>query len=68
MCDFGTSKNTINTSLNTNAKGGTINWTAPEVLLLDDNGEYVQSANSQSDVWSFGMVLFELFSRTVTKI
>ncbi|KAI6044496.1 kinase-like domain-containing protein [Pisolithus marmoratus] len=39
--------------------GGTLRWTAPEILL--DEGE----KSAAADIWSFGMTLLELFMREV---
>ncbi|KAI5993357.1 kinase-like domain-containing protein [Pisolithus marmoratus] len=39
--------------------GGTLRWTAPEILL--DEGE----KSAAADIWSFGMTLLELFTRKV---
>ncbi|KAL4078967.1 kinase-like domain-containing protein [Scleroderma yunnanense] len=38
--------------------GGTLNWAAPELL---DSGH----ASTESDVWAFGMIALELFTRRI---
>eukprot|EP01094_Clydonella_sp_ATCC50884_P023277 TRINITY_DN5531_c0_g1_i1.p1 TRINITY_DN5531_c0_g1~~TRINITY_DN5531_c0_g1_i1.p1 ORF type:complete len:829 (-),score=238.19 TRINITY_DN5531_c0_g1_i1:264-2750(-) len=52
VADFGLSKATSGKSLN--SKVGSLNWAAPEILLRR------AAYTPQSDVYSFGMVLYEL--------
>ena len=56
LCDFGLSKTTSGSSLNSCI--GSLNWCAPEVLLK--NEPFGRSA----DVFSFGMILLELYTHT----
>jgi serine/threonine protein kinase len=59
ICDFGVSqtKETLSSSLHTQI--GTFNWMAPEMMI--ENVNY----NEKVDVWSFGMVLYELTTNTI---
>jgi serine/threonine protein kinase len=58
ICDFGVSqtKGTLTSALH--SKVGTYNWMAPEVM---ENAKYTEKV----DVWSFGMVLYELATNTI---
>ncbi|KAK9832796.1 hypothetical protein WJX81_001956 [Elliptochloris bilobata] len=55
VCDFGLSKQRLSTWLSTKSQAGTPEWTAPEVLRS-------QSFNEKSDVYSYGVILWELFT------
>jgi tRNA A-37 threonylcarbamoyl transferase component Bud32 len=59
ICDFGISqtKGTLTSALHT--KAGTYNWMAPE--MMESNSSYTEKV----DVWSFGMVLYELATNTI---
>jgi len=66
ISDFGTSKSTTNTSLNTGATGaGTLNWNAPELLAMDDEGDFINCADARSDIWALGLMIFEVSSRSL---
>ena len=54
VCDFGLSRLKANDSMTGNC--GTVQWMAPEVL---SNMSY----NEKADVYSFGIILWELLSR-----
>ena len=59
VCDFGLSQVQKNKELMMRDSGGargTINWMAPEVLSLEE-------FNEKSDVWGFGVVMWELITR-----
>jgi len=58
ICDYGISKIVSTLDPTSNAFVGTPNWMAPEVI---NNLEY----DSKVDIYSFGMVLFELCTKTV---
>jgi len=55
LLDFGISRQT---TLNSRTLGGTLNWTAPEILL---DGNLLPSASS--DVFSFGHIFFFVLTR-----
>ncbi|KAK9918746.1 hypothetical protein WJX75_006516 [Coccomyxa subellipsoidea] len=58
VCDFGLSRVRRSTWLSSKSQAGTPEWTAPEVLRS-------QSYNEKSDVYSYGVVLWELFTGQV---
>jgi serine/threonine protein kinase len=53
VCDFGLSRVRRSTWLSSKSQAGTPEWTAPEVLRS-------QSYNEKSDVYSYGVILWEL--------
>lgn len=53
MCDFGLARCKHATFLSTSSRGGTPQWSAPEVLRAE-------AADEKADVYSFGVVLYEL--------
>jgi len=53
VCDFGLSRVKRNTYLSSKTNAGTPEWMAPEVLRNEDSDE-------KADVWSFGVILWEL--------
>ena len=59
VCDFGLSRQRRKTMLSARGPGaiGTAEWTAPEVLRG-------LPFNEQSDSYSYGVVLFELYTQT----
>ncbi|KAK9815543.1 hypothetical protein WJX72_005453 [[Myrmecia] bisecta] len=58
VCDFGLSRVRQSTFLSSKSQAGTPEWMAPEVLRN-------QMVNEKSDVFSFGVILWELFSGQV---
>jgi tRNA A-37 threonylcarbamoyl transferase component Bud32 len=58
VCDFGLSRMKLAAKLSVGSKMGTPEWTAPEVLQSSANSE-------KSDVYSYGVVLWEIFTRKV---
>lgn len=48
----------VDISFESSLKLGSILWMAPEVIRMQDENPY----SFQSDVYAFGIVLFELFS------
>ena len=62
--DFGltniTSSASISIALSTPSTGGTYRWMAPELLKSDDPGGVPQKSSKESDVYSFGMVAYEV--------
>jgi mitogen-activated protein kinase kinase kinase 1 len=61
--DFDTAK-IISTS-NPKTLCGTKNYMAPEISRLDNAGVRLQVYTTKADVWSFGMVLYELMTLTM---
>ena len=61
MSDFGLAASARNTNSFQSSKTGigTLNWTAPEVFAR----HYKQ--RPESDIWSFGMIVYEVVTRTV---
>ncbi|KAJ0101955.1 hypothetical protein Patl1_05946 [Pistacia atlantica] len=55
VCDFGLSRSKANTYLSSKTAAGTPEWMAPEVLREE-------RSNEKSDVFSFGVVLWELIT------
>ena len=53
VCDFGLSRMKRNTYLSSKTNAGTPEWMAPEVLRNEASDE-------KADVWSFGVILWEL--------
>lgn len=58
-CDFGLATLKQNATATTKGRKGTMNWMAPELFQRNP------SVLKESDIWSFGMVLFELAAREV---
>ncbi|KAF7638530.1 hypothetical protein Mgra_00001904 [Meloidogyne graminicola] len=58
ICDFGTSKDLTN-SWTAPSWGGTAAWMSPEIISQREG------ITTATDVWSFAVVLWELFSRQV---
>lgn len=58
LCDFGTALE-LTSSVSTN-KAGTCRWMPPEII-----GEDRAKINKQCDLYSYGMILFELFAHEV---
>ena len=57
VADFGTSRALKGEFLSTKKDGGTPHWMSPEALKGG------QQITEKTDVWSFGMVLFEIVTR-----
>ncbi|GAY52658.1 hypothetical protein CUMW_143580 [Citrus unshiu] len=55
VCDFGLSRSKPNTYISSKTAAGTPEWMAPEVLREDPS-------NEKSDVFSFGVILWELIT------
>ncbi|GAB2229600.1 hypothetical protein Drorol1_Dr00013847 [Drosera rotundifolia] len=53
VCDFGLSRLKVNTFLSSKSSAGTPEWMAPEVLKSEES-------NEKSDIYSFGVILWEL--------
>ena len=47
-------------ALSTPSTGGTCRWMAPELLKSDDADGVSQKPSKESDVYSFGMVAYEV--------
>lgn len=47
-------------ALSTPSTGGTCRWMAPELLKSDDADGVRQKPSKESDVYSFGMVTYEV--------
>lgn len=65
LIDFGISKVTINNRNSRTISKGTMNYLAPECLVISElsyNEEIVSIIDSKVDVWSFGCLLSYLFS------
>ncbi|XP_033124928.1 mitogen-activated protein kinase kinase kinase 12-like [Anneissia japonica] len=60
LTDFGISKITNDITSTTHNIGGTILWMAPEVMDENDKIDYFRS-----DIYSLGIVLWELYHRTM---
>ncbi|MED6159529.1 hypothetical protein PIB30_043101 [Stylosanthes scabra] len=58
VCDFGLSRMKHHTFLSSNSYAGTAEWMAPEVLRNE-------LANEKCDVYSFGVILWELASTMI---
>ncbi|XVF48661.1 hypothetical protein PTKIN_Ptkin03bG0207900 [Pterospermum kingtungense] len=58
VCDFGVSRMKHHTFLSSKSTAGTPEWMAPEVLRNEP-------ANEKCDVYSFGVILWELLTLTV---
>lgn len=58
LCDFGMARTKEHTNIHTHHIAGSPGWMAPEVLRGDD-------FNDRSDVFSYGVVLWELLMRRV---
>lgn len=62
LADFGLSHVALSTGLiTTRISQGTMRWTAPE-LLADESEDYIPPTEN-SDVWSLGCLLYEIFTR-----
>eukprot|EP00916_Digyalum_oweni_P023936 GHVL01039629.1.p1 GENE.GHVL01039629.1~~GHVL01039629.1.p1 ORF type:complete len:371 (-),score=59.59 GHVL01039629.1:43-1155(-) len=61
LSDFGTSE-LLNEKRGVNRQGytGTVEYTAPELLQVDDSGRYRDDYDTRSDMWSLGVLLFSL--------
>ncbi|XP_075516801.1 putative serine/threonine-protein kinase SIS8 [Primulina tabacum] len=55
VCDFGLSRMKHNTYLSSRSTAGTAEWMAPEILRNEPS-------NEKCDVYSFGVILWELFT------
>lgn len=65
LIDFGISRETPSntTSIIQEEKIGTINYISPEKInKYDNNGKQIKY-NRSSDIWSFGMILFEMIQK-----
>jgi serine/threonine protein kinase len=65
LIDFGISKVTINHRNSRTISKGTMNYLAPECLVISElsyNEEIISIIDSKVDVWSFGCLLSYLFS------
>eukprot|EP00002_Diphylleia_rotans_P031110 TRINITY_DN6448_c0_g1_i5.p1 TRINITY_DN6448_c0_g1~~TRINITY_DN6448_c0_g1_i5.p1 ORF type:complete len:760 (+),score=124.69 TRINITY_DN6448_c0_g1_i5:64-2343(+) len=65
ISDFGTSKqieSACSDSIQNRRSGntGTIDFTAPEVLVCDEMGRFVNPFTEKADMWSLGVVLYEM--------
>ncbi|KAI5120172.1 hypothetical protein M0805_008439 [Coniferiporia weirii] len=67
ICDFGNSRSINATEVvlgentaSTNGAGGSTRWTAYELIA---NPEKYEKHSKQSDVWAFGMVVYELLTK-----
>ncbi|CAI2347784.1 unnamed protein product [Caenorhabditis sp. 36 PRJEB53466] len=58
ICDFGTSKD-LTHSFTAPSWGGTAAWMSPEMILQSEG------LTTATDVWSYGVVLWEILSREV---
>ncbi|KAI4377534.1 hypothetical protein MLD38_015141 [Melastoma candidum] len=58
VCDFGLSRIKHNTFLSSKSTAGTPEWMAPEVLRNEP-------ANEKCDVYSFGVILWELVTMSI---
>ena len=62
--DFGltniTTSASISMALSNPSTGGTCRWMAPELLKSDDAGGVSQKPSKESDVYSFGMLAYEV--------
>jgi hypothetical protein len=74
LTDFGTSriKESVTRRSNQTRNVGTTRWMAPEVFRIPDEWIYTGAGQSspiahphKADVWSFGMVCFEILTRKV---
>ncbi|MHB9148203.1 MAG: ankyrin repeat-containing serine/threonine-protein kinase [Candidatus Amoebophilus sp.] len=66
ITDFGLAKIKISSSISTllgGQKGGSLRWMAPELLTAEEEEE--TSNTKASDVYSYGMVLWELGARQI---
>jgi len=67
LCDFGLSALMIafhGTSFYTSTVGGNARWAAPEIYRVTDD-EVTRSVSVQTDVYSFGCIMLEIFSGQV---
>ena len=65
ICDFGLAKiklETSSSSTKSNKASGTTRWMAPELLSMEDDAP---SPTKASDIYSYGMVLWEISSREI---
>ena len=64
LCDFGVAK-ALTESTVANTFAGTIKWMAPEVVKNQSGGPSSPAYTPKADVWSLGMVLFEMIELTL---
>jgi len=63
ICDFGYSRRLEKSEAYTEQDSGPIRWMAPECLFPSKNGKRIYSYFA--DVWMFGILLHEIFSRKI---
>lgn len=66
LSDFGLAKvSNAKSTLRTKVGKGTLNWLAPECYEDEDEDGSKKAVERSRDVWAFGMILFEVMTRTV---
>ncbi|KAL5482460.1 hypothetical protein ACEPAI_9054 [Sanghuangporus weigelae] len=72
ICDFGISRMLDPTqsgfisAIQTDYLRGTTQWMAPELFYSDEGAEATEAKHSkETDVWAYGMVLYEMISKKV---